>query len=168
MRLSTYSKVLIIHSKSEDPDPNYPAKEIKLSANLSKNAMKWPKNSHKWPKMAQIWPKMAKISSRMTQNGPKMTRTFFRNFFWLKRRFRQLFRFSNVWDGEPKSYSFSYFWGAASLIKLNFKFPWEITIGSRREHHIVIIILSNIIFIFLYPRIAKRWSSGPGVGEVRS
>ena len=34
---------LHIHSKSEDPDPNYPAKKLEFSANLSKNATKWPK-----------------------------------------------------------------------------------------------------------------------------
>ena len=43
-----------IHSKSEDPDPNDPAKKWELSANLSKNATKWPKNDPKWPKVAQI------------------------------------------------------------------------------------------------------------------
>ena len=31
-----------IHSKSEDPDPNYPAKKIEFSANLSKYDPKWP------------------------------------------------------------------------------------------------------------------------------
>ena len=50
-----------IHSKSEDPDPNYPAKEFEFSANLSKNATKWPK---KWPKMTQNGP-------NMTPNDPK-------------------------------------------------------------------------------------------------
>ena len=37
----------IIHSKSEDPYPNYPAKKFEFSANLSKNATKWPKNGQK-------------------------------------------------------------------------------------------------------------------------
>ena len=46
--------VTIIHSKSEPHDPNGSAKEIELSANLSKNAIKWPKNSQKLPKMVQI------------------------------------------------------------------------------------------------------------------
>ena len=44
---------LCIHSKSEDSDPNYP----EFSANLSKNATKWPKmakNETKWPKVTQI------------------------------------------------------------------------------------------------------------------
>ena len=42
----------IIHSKSESRDSNDPAKKIELSANLSKNATKWPKmtlNGPKWP-----------------------------------------------------------------------------------------------------------------------
>ena len=39
--------VVTIHSKSEDPDPNNPAKKIELSANLSKNATKRPKNGQK-------------------------------------------------------------------------------------------------------------------------
>ena len=38
---------LHIHSKSEDPDPNYPAKKLEFSAKLSKNATKWPKNGQK-------------------------------------------------------------------------------------------------------------------------
>ena len=40
-----------IHSKNEDSWIKNPAKKIELSANLSKNAIKWPK---------------------MTQNGPKL------------------------------------------------------------------------------------------------
>ena len=44
----------VIHSKSEDPDPNYPAKRFEFSANLSKDATKWPKNDPKWSKVAQI------------------------------------------------------------------------------------------------------------------
>ena len=38
---------LHVHSKSEDPDPNYPAKKFEFSAKLSKNATKWPKNGQK-------------------------------------------------------------------------------------------------------------------------
>ena len=38
---------LIIHSKSEDSGINYPAEKFELSANLSKNATKWPKNGQK-------------------------------------------------------------------------------------------------------------------------
>ena len=109
-----------IHSKSEDLDPNYPAKKFELSANFSKYATKWPKNVPKWPKVAQIWPKMAQIWPKMAQHGPRMTQNdpkwpknypkwpkitpngpkmtpgfthFFRNFFLLKKRFRKLFRF---------------------------------------------------------------------------
>ena len=55
-----------IHSKSEDLDPNYPAKKFELSANLSKYATKWPKNGPKrskydpkWPKYDPKWPNMA-------------------------------------------------------------------------------------------------------------
>ena len=44
-----------------------PQKEIELSANLSKNATKWPKND---PKLAQNDPKW-----------PKNDQHFFRNFF---------------------------------------------------------------------------------------
>ena len=46
-----------IHSKSEDLDPNYPAKKFELSANFSKYATKWPKNGPKWPKYDPKWPK---------------------------------------------------------------------------------------------------------------
>ena len=52
----------VIHSKSEDPDPNYPAKKFEFSANLSKNATKWPKMTQsgpKWPKYDPKWIKMA-------------------------------------------------------------------------------------------------------------
>ena len=48
-----------IHSKSEDPDPNYPAKKFELSANLFKNATKWPQNDQNgpmWPKNDPNWP----------------------------------------------------------------------------------------------------------------
>ena len=38
---------VLIHSKSEDPDPNDLAKKFELSANLSENATKWPKNGKK-------------------------------------------------------------------------------------------------------------------------
>ena len=50
--------ILPIHSKSEDLDPNDPAKKIEPSANLSENATKWPKNGHK-------------RGPNMTPNGPK-------------------------------------------------------------------------------------------------
>ena len=59
--------VSVIHSKSEDRDPKNPAKKIELSANLSKNATKWPKNGQKLPKMVQSGPNMA----QMAQNYPK-------------------------------------------------------------------------------------------------
>ena len=36
-----------IHSKSESRDPNWAAKKFELSANLFKNATKWPKNGQK-------------------------------------------------------------------------------------------------------------------------
>ena len=49
--------VMGIHSKSEDLDPNYPAKIFELSANFSKYATKWPKNGPKWPKYDPKWPK---------------------------------------------------------------------------------------------------------------
>ena len=45
---------LTVHSKSEPHDPNGAAKKFELSANLSKNATKWPKNDPKWTKVAQI------------------------------------------------------------------------------------------------------------------
>ena len=51
--------VMGIHSKSEDLDPNYPAKIFELSANFSKYATKWPKNGPKWPKYDPKWPNMA-------------------------------------------------------------------------------------------------------------
>ena len=92
-----------IHSKSEDLDPNYPAKKFELSANFSKYATKWPKNGPKWPKydpkwpnMALEWPKMIQNGPKMTQNGPKMTpgfMHFFRKFCLLKKRYRILFCF---------------------------------------------------------------------------
>ena len=44
--------------------PTFPQKKFELSANLSKNASKWPKNGQKWPQMVQSGP-------NMTQNGPK-------------------------------------------------------------------------------------------------
>ena len=42
-----------IHSKSEF-HPNGVGNKFELSANLSKNATKWPKMTPKWPKVAQI------------------------------------------------------------------------------------------------------------------
>ena len=77
-------------------------------------AQKWPKmtqNGPKWPKYDPKWPKMAQNGPRMTQNDPKWPKItpngpkmmpgfthFFRKFFFLlKKRFRKLFRFYNVW-----------------------------------------------------------------------
>ena len=62
-----------IHSKSESRDSNNPARKFELSANLSKNATKWPKNDPKWTKVAQIWPHMALEWPNMIQSGPKLT-----------------------------------------------------------------------------------------------
>ena len=53
-----------IHSKSESRDSNNPARKFELSANLSKNATKWPK-------MNQSGPNMTPYGPRMTQHDPK-------------------------------------------------------------------------------------------------
>ena len=106
-----------IHSNSESRDSNNPARKFELSANLSKNATKWPKNGLKWPKMAQSgpkmtpndpkfpnmaleWSKVAQKWSKMAQNYPQMAqkwrpdlRTFSAKFLLPKKRFRKLFRF---------------------------------------------------------------------------
>ena len=64
-----------------------------------KFVQKWPKKGQKWPKMTPNdpkWFKMAQKWPKITPNGPKITPEFthfFRNSFWLKRRFRKLFRF---------------------------------------------------------------------------
>ena len=66
--------------KATPTTPTEPQK-IELSANLSKNATKWPKNDPKWHKYDPKWPKNAQNGPRMTPNGPKMIRTFSAIFF---------------------------------------------------------------------------------------
>ena len=46
-----------IHSKSEDPDPNYSAKKLnfpQICPKIPQNGPKMAKNDPKWPKVAQI------------------------------------------------------------------------------------------------------------------
>ena len=71
-----------IYSKSEDPDPNYPAKKFNFPQICpkiaKKNCQKWPKMAQsgpnvtqdgpKWPKMSLEWPKMAQKWPKITQN----------------------------------------------------------------------------------------------------
>ena len=73
LKEAIYESVDVIHSKSEPTDPNGDTKQFELSANLFKNATKWPK---------------------MTQNGPKMTpgfTHFFCNFFFTEKAVPQTF-----------------------------------------------------------------------------
>ena len=97
-------------------------KKIELSANLSKNAIKWPKNGQKLPKMAQSGPNMTPNGPRMTQNGPKWPKNdpkwakitpngpkmtpefthFFRNFFYCKSGSANFFTFRMY--GEAKQF----------------------------------------------------------------
>ena len=67
-----------IHSKSEDLDPNYPAKKFEVSAiffaenaqngqNMTQNGPKWPKNYPKWSKTAQNDPKSPKMIQNLFQ-----------------------------------------------------------------------------------------------------
>ena len=74
-------KLLIIHYKSESRDPNGAAKKFELSANLSKNATKWPKMAKNDQNMTQSDQNMTQNDPRMTRNGPKITRTFSAIFF---------------------------------------------------------------------------------------
>ena len=53
---------LSIHSKSEDPDPNYPAKKLnfpQICPKMPQNGPKITQNGPKWPKYDPKWPKMA-------------------------------------------------------------------------------------------------------------
>ena len=52
----------IIHSKSEDPDPNDPAKNLnfpQICPKMPHNGPKMTQNGPKWPKYDPKWPKMA-------------------------------------------------------------------------------------------------------------
>ena len=64
MKEAIYESVDVIHSKSEPTDPNGATKQFELSANLFKNATKWPKMTQNGPRMTQNDPKW-------TKNDPK-------------------------------------------------------------------------------------------------
>ena len=92
--------------KASPMAPMGPGKKIIFRKFFCRERAKWSKVAQIWPKMAQSGPKMTQNDPKwpknepkwpkITPNGPKMTpgfTHFFRNFFWLKKRFRKLFHF---------------------------------------------------------------------------
>ena len=69
-----WSLINSIHSKSESRDPNDPAKKLELSANLSKNATKWPQ-------MTLIGPKITQNNSKWPKNDARIDALFPQFFF---------------------------------------------------------------------------------------
>ena len=82
--------------KASIATPTIPQKNLDFPQIFRNFAQKWPTMSQSGPNMTQNGKKKAQNGPRMTQNGP----TIFRKFFWLKRRFRKLVPFYNVWSSH--------------------------------------------------------------------